>query len=128
MPTEADTCRRFVVPKLQAAGWDNEPYSIAEQRTITDGRIVPVGRSFIRRPSHVGTTKHRHTIRNGRNLLSQSRSHRSVTIQRGEIVVTTTVGTKITIPASTATLAKFVDDLANHVDSNFVSVATTAAR
>ncbi len=50
MPTEADTCRKFVVPKLQAAGWDNEPYSIAEQRTITDGRIVPVGKSFIRRP------------------------------------------------------------------------------
>src|SRR6266852_603946 len=50
MPTEADTCRRFVVPKLQAAGWDNDPYSIAEQRTITDGRIVPVGKSFIRRP------------------------------------------------------------------------------
>jgi hypothetical protein len=51
MPTEADTCRRFVVPKLQAAGWDNEPYSIAEQRTITDGRIVPVGKGFVRRPS-----------------------------------------------------------------------------
>ena len=51
MPTEADTCRKFVVPKLQAAGWDNEPYSIAEQRTITDGRIVPVGKKFIRRPS-----------------------------------------------------------------------------
>ncbi len=50
MPTEADTCRKFVVPKLQAAGWDNEPYSIAEQRTITDGRIVPLGKSFIRRP------------------------------------------------------------------------------
>jgi hypothetical protein len=50
MPTEADTCRKLVVPKLQAAGWDNEPYSIAEQRTITDGRIVPVGKSFIRRP------------------------------------------------------------------------------
>src|SRR5947208_573979 len=49
MPTEADTCRKFVVPKLQAAGWDNEPYSIAEQRTITDGRIVPVGEGFIRR-------------------------------------------------------------------------------
>src|SRR5439155_17245786 len=49
MPTEADTCRRFVVPKLQGAGWDNEPYSIAEQRTITDGRIVPVGKGFIRR-------------------------------------------------------------------------------
>jgi type I restriction enzyme R subunit len=51
MPTEADTCRKFVVPKLQAAGWDSEPYSIAEQRTITDGRIVPVGKSFVRRPS-----------------------------------------------------------------------------
>jgi type I restriction enzyme, R subunit len=50
MPTEADTCRGLVVPKLQAVGWDNEPYSIAEQRTITDGRIVPVGKSFIRRP------------------------------------------------------------------------------
>jgi type I restriction enzyme R subunit len=50
MPTEADTCRKFVVPKLQAVGWDTEPYSIAEQRTITDGRIVPVGKSFIRRP------------------------------------------------------------------------------
>jgi type I restriction enzyme, R subunit len=51
MPTEADTCRKFVVPKLQAVGWDNEPYSIAEQRTITDGRIVPVGKGFVRRPS-----------------------------------------------------------------------------
>jgi type I restriction enzyme, R subunit len=50
MPTEADTCRKLVVPKLQGAGWDNEPYSIAEQRTITDGRIVPVGKGFVRRP------------------------------------------------------------------------------
>lgn len=23
---EADTCRRYVVPKLQAAGWDSEPH------------------------------------------------------------------------------------------------------
>jgi hypothetical protein len=43
MPTEADTCRKLVVPKLQVSGWDSEPYSIAEQRTITDGRVVPVG-------------------------------------------------------------------------------------
>jgi type I restriction enzyme R subunit len=50
MPTEADTCRKFVVPKLQAAGWDNDPHSIAEQRTITDGRIVPVGKGFVRKP------------------------------------------------------------------------------
>jgi type I restriction enzyme, R subunit len=51
MLTEADTCRKFVVPKLQAAGWDNEPHSIAEQRTITDGRIVTVGTGFVRKPS-----------------------------------------------------------------------------
>ena len=30
MSTEADTCRKFVVPKLQAVGWDNDPHSIAE--------------------------------------------------------------------------------------------------
>jgi type I site-specific restriction endonuclease len=46
---EADTCRKFVVPKLLAAGWDTEPHSIAEQRTITDGRIVPLGQGFVRR-------------------------------------------------------------------------------
>lgn len=50
MPNEADTCRKLVVPKLQAAGWDSEPHSIAEQRTITDGRIVPVGKGFVRKP------------------------------------------------------------------------------
>src|SRR5450830_886568 len=50
MSNEADTCRKSVVPKLQAAGWDNDPYSIAEQRTITDGRIVPVGKGFVRKP------------------------------------------------------------------------------
>jgi type I restriction enzyme R subunit len=43
MFTEADTCRKFVVPKLQAAGWDSDPHSIAEQRTFTDGRIVVRG-------------------------------------------------------------------------------------
>ena len=48
--TEADTCRKFVVPALQKAGWDDDPHSIAEQRTITDGRIVPVGKGFVRKP------------------------------------------------------------------------------
>lgn len=48
--SEADTCRKFVVPKLVAAGWDNDPHSIAEQRTITDGRIIPVGKGFVRKP------------------------------------------------------------------------------
>ena len=49
MLTEADTCRKFVVPTLPASGWDAEPHSIAEQRTITDGRIVPVGKGFVRK-------------------------------------------------------------------------------
>ena len=42
MPTEADTCRKFVVPRLQAAGWDNDPHSIAEQRYFTAGRIAEI--------------------------------------------------------------------------------------
>ncbi len=50
MLTEADTCRKFVVPKLTAAGWDDDPHMIAEQRSITDGRIVPVGKGFVRKP------------------------------------------------------------------------------
>jgi type I restriction enzyme, R subunit len=29
--TEADTCRRLVFPRLQAAGWDDDPHSIAER-------------------------------------------------------------------------------------------------
>src|ERR1035438_9287060 len=43
MATEADTCRKFIVPKLQEAGWDSDPHSIAEQRYFTDGRIVVRG-------------------------------------------------------------------------------------
>lgn len=50
MANEADTCRKFVVPRLLAAGWDDEPHSISEQRSITDGRVIPVGRGFIRKP------------------------------------------------------------------------------
>ena len=47
--TEADTCRKYVVPKLIAAGWDDDPHSIAEQRTFTDGRIVVTGEKVHRR-------------------------------------------------------------------------------
>lgn len=50
MTNEADTCRKLVVPKLQTAGWDDDPHSIAEQRTITDGRVIPVGKGFVRKP------------------------------------------------------------------------------
>jgi hypothetical protein len=40
VPPEADTCGKYTVSLLQAAGWNNQPHAIAEQRTITDGRIV----------------------------------------------------------------------------------------
>lgn len=49
MANEADTCRTYVVPKLQAAGWDDDPYSIIEQRAFTDGRIVTHGETAKRR-------------------------------------------------------------------------------
>jgi type I restriction enzyme R subunit len=41
--TEADTCRKFVLPKLIAAGWDTDPHFFTEQKTFTDGRIVVTG-------------------------------------------------------------------------------------
>ncbi|MCL5999285.1 MAG: DEAD/DEAH box helicase, partial [Chloroflexi bacterium] len=43
MSNEADTCRRYVVPRLIAAGWDNDPHSIAEQHAFTAGRIMVSG-------------------------------------------------------------------------------------
>jgi type I restriction enzyme R subunit len=46
--SEADTCRKHVVPRLQAAGWDNESHDINEQRTFTDGRIVAFGNRVFR--------------------------------------------------------------------------------
>jgi len=38
--SEADTCRKYVVPKLQSAGWDDD--QILEQKSFTDGRIIVV--------------------------------------------------------------------------------------
>ena len=48
MSTEADTCRKYVLPKLYAAGWTDE--QISEQRTFTDGRIMVTGTKVWRRP------------------------------------------------------------------------------
>ncbi|MCI0333210.1 MAG: DEAD/DEAH box helicase family protein [Planctomycetes bacterium] len=39
--SEADTCRRFIEPKLRDAGWDDE--QICEQRCFTDGRVIVAG-------------------------------------------------------------------------------------
>jgi type I restriction enzyme, R subunit len=50
MITEADTCRKYVLPKLMDAGWDNEPHSFTEQKSFTDGRIVVTGNKPRRRP------------------------------------------------------------------------------
>ncbi len=48
MPNEADTCRKYVLPKLYTAGWTDD--QINEQRTFTDGRIVVIGNKTSRRP------------------------------------------------------------------------------
>lgn len=48
MANEADTCRKFVLPKLYAAGWTDD--QICEQRYFTDGRIVTVGSGHYRKP------------------------------------------------------------------------------
>src|SRR4030043_2331036 len=48
MSTEADTCRKYVTPKLYAAGWNDD--QINEQRTFTDGRIMVAGTRVYRRP------------------------------------------------------------------------------
>lgn len=49
MITEADTCRKYVLPKLIQAGWDHDPHSFTEQKTFTDGRIVVTGDTARRR-------------------------------------------------------------------------------
>jgi len=47
MSTEADTCRKYVLPKLYAVGWTDD--QISEQRTFTDGRIIISGSQVRRR-------------------------------------------------------------------------------
>lgn len=48
MITEADTCRKYVLPKLYAAGWSDD--QISEQKTFTDGRILVAGNKVRRLP------------------------------------------------------------------------------
>ena len=51
MANEADTCRKYVVPRLQEAGWEEPPHSIHEQCQFTAGRIKVSGRSATRGPA-----------------------------------------------------------------------------
>lgn len=63
---EADTCREYVLPKLQQTGWEQAPHAIAEQQAITDGRIVTLGQSAKRltrkRPDYLLRYAAHHTI------------------------------------------------------------------
>jgi type I restriction enzyme R subunit len=45
--SEADTCRKEVLPKLYESQWTNE--LILEQRTFTDGKIIVIGRKARRK-------------------------------------------------------------------------------
>lgn len=47
MITEADTCRKYVLPKLYDSGWKDD--MISEQKTFTDGRIVVLGNRIQRK-------------------------------------------------------------------------------
>ncbi|MHA1409797.1 MAG: EcoAI/FtnUII family type I restriction enzme subunit R [Candidatus Odinarchaeia archaeon] len=49
MITEADTCRKYVLPKLYDAGWADD--MISEQKTFTDGRIMVFGDKVKRKKS-----------------------------------------------------------------------------
>ncbi len=46
--TEIDTCREYVLPRFDKAGWSGD--QIVEQKYFTDGRIVVVGKKHIRKP------------------------------------------------------------------------------
>ena len=45
-PTEDETCREYVVPRLKDAGWHDD--QIVEQYRITDGRVLSVGKKHRR--------------------------------------------------------------------------------
>ena len=46
---EADTCRKEVCPRLDAAGWEDPPHLFNEQISFTDGRIIIAGNKVRRR-------------------------------------------------------------------------------
>ena len=49
MSNEELTCRSYVVPQLQSAGWETPPHAIVEQYQFTDGRIMVAGRTVRRK-------------------------------------------------------------------------------
>jgi type I restriction enzyme R subunit len=47
MITEADTCRKYVIPKIMSANWKDE--QISEQKTFTNGKIIVTSRGVFRK-------------------------------------------------------------------------------
>ncbi len=45
--SEADTCRKEILPKLYQSSWTDD--KILEQRTFTDGKIIVIGRKAKRK-------------------------------------------------------------------------------
>jgi type I restriction enzyme R subunit len=89
--TEADTCTRYVVPKLREAGWDTDPHAFEEQRTFIDGRIVVTGNIVTRRPQKraddlfrrtpdflIGVVKAKPTYRLPGNDLQQAKEYAEI--------------------------------------------------
>jgi len=50
MITEADTCRKYVLPQLYGAGWSND--QINKQKTFTDGKIIVIGDRVLHTHDH----------------------------------------------------------------------------
>jgi len=46
--TESDTCRKYVLPRLYDAGWSDD--QVAQEKTFTDGRVIPKGKGHTRKP------------------------------------------------------------------------------
>ena len=75
---EADTCREFVRPKLEAAGWDESPHAYKEQETFTDGRIVVIGGEPTRRPKKRADFLLRYTRDVTLAVVEAKRTHKTV--------------------------------------------------
>jgi type I restriction enzyme R subunit len=75
---EADTCREFVRPKIEAAGWDEPPHSYKEQDTFADARIVVIGGQPIRRPQKRADFLLRYTRDVTLAVVEAKRTHKTV--------------------------------------------------
>lgn len=89
MHTEADTCRKFVLPKLYSAGWNDD--QLNEQRTFTDGRIMVAGSKIFRRPQKradyilrykpnfmIAVIEAKSTYKNSRDGLQQAKEYAQI--------------------------------------------------